>query len=529
MTTALHRTMRSNTPQTQKARADQIKNSAGGYVFKLSQADALDRFLILGTEGGTYYSSEKELSQRGMQLVHSCAARMSPAQFMERVVHAANNAPKRTYALYALAVGLSAPSMELKNAARKSITKCVFTGTDFFELVSYIEALRGWGVSARRALNEILLGEDVERLGLWAVKYRERHGWTWRDALRIAHPKRSEDDTRRGALFDVMLGKPATTGILVVDGWQEVRSLTKPNDIVAAIQKYGLPWEALTDEQRTDDVWKACLPFIGDQAVLRNLATFTRRGLDKDRAFRDQVVERLNTAKRLHPIALLNALKTYSSGGVVGRSKAGAYTPVTAWYNALEDALERSFTAGVTPLGQRVLVALDVSGSMGSPVAGSAVLTCREVAAAIGLAFAKTEPDCDVFGFTSSTGRPSTSISALTNLQIGRSSFKDAVKLTSGLPFGGTDCSLPVRAALAGKVGVDLFVVVTDNETWAGPAHVHTALKQYRQQMQIPAKMAVVGLTATNSSIADPTDPGMMDFVGFSLDLPRAIETFARM
>ena len=40
----------------------QVPNSAGGYVWSVDDWTRLDRFLILGTEGGTYYISERKLS-----------------------------------------------------------------------------------------------------------------------------------------------------------------------------------------------------------------------------------------------------------------------------------------------------------------------------------------------------------------------------------------------------------------------------------------------------------------------------------
>uniref|UniRef100_A0A0M3IBV1 TROVE domain-containing protein n=1 Tax=Ascaris lumbricoides TaxID=6252 RepID=A0A0M3IBV1_ASCLU len=66
--------------QMQKIREDQVRNTAGGYVFKVNDLNRIRRFLILGTEGGTYYSSEKQLTmdnvkamceiiEKGVQLV----------------------------------------------------------------------------------------------------------------------------------------------------------------------------------------------------------------------------------------------------------------------------------------------------------------------------------------------------------------------------------------------------------------------------------------------------------------------------
>ena len=42
------------------------------------------------------------------------------------------------------------------------------------------------------------------------------------------------------------------------------------------------------------------------------------------------------------------------------------------------------------------------------------------------------------------------------------------------------------------------------------------------------AKLIVVGMTATKFTIADPSDPGMLDVVGFDAAAPRVMADFAR-
>jgi len=81
--------------------------------------------------------------------------------------------------------------------------------------------------------------------------------------------------------------------------------------------------------------------------------------------------------------------------------------------------------------------------------------------------------------------------------------------------------------ALDNKIEVDTFGVITDNETWAGDVHPHQALKQYRQRTGIPAREAVFGVVGTPFTIADPSDTGMMDFVGFDSAAPRAFADFS--
>ncbi len=47
--------------------------------------------------------------------------------------------------------------------------------------------------------------------------------------------------------------------------------------------------------------------------------------------------------------------------------------------------------------------------------------------------------------------------------------------------------------------------------------------------MGIPAKLIVVGMTATGFTIADPNDAGMLDVVGFDASAPAMIARFARV
>jgi 60 kDa SS-A/Ro ribonucleoprotein len=108
-------------------------------------------------------------------------------------------------------------------------------------------------------------------------------------------------------------------------------------------------------------------------------------------------------------------------------------------------------------------------------------------------------------------------------------SLNEVIREMERTRFGGTDCALPMLWALENKAEVDLFVVYTDSETWYGKIHPVQALQMYREQMGIPAKLAVVGMLANKFSIADPNDPGMLDFVGFDTSVPQALAEFAKM
>ena len=66
--------------------------------------------------------------------------------------------------------------------------------------------------------------------------------------------------------------------------------------------------------------------------------------------------------------------------------------------------------------------------------------------------------------------------------------------MRSDLPFGGTDCALPMLYATRKRLPVDAFVVMTDNETWAGNIHPVEALRLVigQQSQQVANELAVV-------------------------------------
>jgi 60 kDa SS-A/Ro ribonucleoprotein len=282
------------------------------------------------------------------------------------------------------------------------------------------------------------------------------------------------------------------------------------------------------------EVWEALLEEMPFTALVRNLATLTRVGvLAPGSGAADAVAARLADVDalrraRVHPVQILSALRTYARGrGVRGR---GAWTPVARVVDALDAAFYLAFGA-VEPAGGRVMLALDVSGSMMANVLGLEGLSCREASAAMALVTAATEPRHFFTAFTAGKYRsmhPGFS-SGLTPLSISpRQRLDDVVRQVESLPFGGTDCALPMVEAMKNRWLVDLFVVYTDNETWAGDVHPAQALRRYRERTGIPAKLVVVGMASNGFSIADPEDAGMLDVVGFDAAAPQLIADFAR-
>ena len=505
-----------------------VPNSAGGHAFAISDWTRLDRFLVLGSEGGSYYAGERELTRENATAVLRCIAQDGP-RAVEAIVAVSEEAraPKQDPAIFALALAASAEAEATRRLALAALPRVCRTGTHLFQFADAVEAMRGWGRGLRRAVGAWYRARPVEALAYQAIKYRQRQGWSHRDLLRLSHPE--TDEPARKALFDwICRGTLTVDTPALVHAFAAVQSEGVDGAFAAAqVRSHGLPWEALpTGLLASRAVNEALIERMPVGALVRQLGRLTASGaLAPFSAGTEHVVSVLSDRERLlkarlHPMALLLALKTYASGhGQRGRL---SWEPVGAIVEALNAAFYTAFAA-VEPTGQRLVLALDVSSSMtAGSVAGSS-LTPREAAAAMALVTAATEERWQVVGFTAGGAN------GLTPLPFGPSMRLDqAVAATSDLPFGGTDCALPMLWALERGVMADAFVIYTDSETWAGPVHPVEALRRYREKTGIPAKLVVVGLVSNGFSLADPEDAGMLDVVGFDTAAPALIADFLR-
>jgi 60 kDa SS-A/Ro ribonucleoprotein len=535
------------TPQAERIPGTtQVPNSAGGYAWPVDKWARFDRFLIFGSERGTYYIRERTLTIENAHNARECIADDGP-RVVRRIVEisAAGRAPSNDPALFALAMCAGLGNDATRTMALEALPEVARTGTHLFHFLQYIRAFRGWGRGVRRAVGRWYTAKPAPAVAYQMLKYQARDGWAHRDALRLAHPKAptvGHDVLFRYATkgWDGVLELDGVNDLDVVALIEAIKSLAhlRPNDAARVIADLRLTREMVPTELLTHAVvWEALLERMPLTALIRNLGVMTKVGLitSNGNATRT-VVDRLSDHEalrgaRVHPIAVLVALKTYAQGR--GMKGSGKWSPVTRVIDALDKAFYLSFDNAPTT-GKRIMLALDVSASMGSPVLGLDCLTCRDASAAMALVTAATEPDHRFVAFTKgdypsmwSATHGSAFNTGLSSLTISpRQRLDDVVRKIENLPFGGTDCALPMVEALKHRWPVDAFVVFTDSETWAGTIHPTQALRDYRERMGIAAKLVVVAMTSNGFSIADPNDGGMLDAVGFDTATPNVLSDF---
>jgi len=535
----------------------QVPNSAGGYAYELGKWGRLDRFLILGSDAPTYYANAQKLTKENAGVVLACLQE-DGIRVVKTIVEIsdAGRAPKNDPAIFALTLAASVKNgdskgigaHDIRRVALDNLSKVCRIPTHLFHFVEYLKNQRGFGRSVRTALGQWYTRWTPEQFAYEVVKYQQRDGWSNRDVFRKAHAnlpathqpvarwvvgqdtgprevKRSKDGARVSRYAEV-----GPVGGLIA-AFEEAKT-ADASRLLHLIRDHKLTREMVpTEALSSAAVWEALLPHMPLTALVRNLGKMTEIGLLRPTgpATNDVVLKLADgdyiRKSRLHPLAVLTAMKVYAQGH--GEKGKLTWTPVRQIVDALDVAFYLAF-GNVEPTGKRLNLALDVSGSMGASLIGSP-LTCREACAALALVMANVEKDYVITGFTAGSGRTSHIGygAAIQELAISpRQRLDDVVGYMSRLNFGGTDCALPMMWATEGQHDFDGFIILTDNETWAGNVHPSQALREYRRQRVPGAKLVVGGMTATGFSIADPADPGMLDVVGFDTATPQAIAAF---
>ena len=545
MTNYLNQVYGAPTPQSEPLpdrEERMVQNSAGGYVFPVDDFTRLRRFLILGSEGGTYYAAERPLTVDNAKAVRRCLDTDGRSVVDETLRASRGAAPRIGPPLFVLAMAASFGNDDTRRYALSVLPQAARTGSHLFRFVSYADTMRGWGKGLRQAVGNWYDAQgDVKQTAYQMVKYRHRDGWTHRDLLRKAHPA-GRDNPDYDALYAWVTqgtAPPADDARYdIIRGYQQAQNNAADHAAVAdAIRRYRLTWEMIPAEAMNDrQVWEALFEQMPLTAMLRNLGTLTRLGIiapmsDASRRVADRLTdERELRAARIHPIAILSALTTYRAGkGVRGQN---TWTPVPAVADALDAAFGKSF-AFAPQTGKRFYLGIDVSGSMEwDTIAGVAGLTPRQGAAALAMAIARRESNYYIAAFADGNPPAGYRFSVRRNYDMmpldisATDSIADALRKTGQLPAAGTDCALPMLDAAKKQIPVDCFVVITDNETWAGDIHPCRALEQYRERTGIAAKMVVVAMTSTGFTIADPEDAGTLDVVGFDASAPQVIADF---
>ena len=558
--------------QTERERTDQVKNNAGGYVFDIGKWGQFERFLILGSTSGTYYASGLRITEDCSRAILECLAE-NPGRVLETLVsfNDDNRCAKQDTLLFTLALIVSSDNKVAANSAGSLLPVFARTTYHLATFMNMVTARRSWGRILKRAVANWYMVKSNWNLLYQIFKSQQREGWSHKDLITLAHPK--PDNAERSAFFKFIvkdmwgeneiaeafppalrarfLNYSALKSMMEIQPEQFTHeTVQRALDIIE--NDSSVTWEMLPTfllgEKHGKTVWPKLIPNMGMTATIRKLGQFTSLGLIKERSddLTTLISNRISSKEelirqRIHPLTAISALNVYSSGhGVKGDLK---WTPSPEIKESLEAAVEFSFK-NTPPINKRVFIAVDVSHSMTlGDINGFPGISPRIGAGILAKIFSIQAQDYWIYGFSTKNGKNDVGRGGrfwameepeepyenflLRDLNINdETNFETIIHNMQEMPYGGTDCSLPMIFASEHNLEVDAFVIITDNETWAGGKHSHKALEDYRKKSGINAKLAVIGMTATNFSIADPDDPYSMDMIGMDSNSPAILHSF---
>jgi 60 kDa SS-A/Ro ribonucleoprotein len=470
----------------------------GGETYKLKNLELtrLTRFLILGTETGSFYQSSKELTRENSTVAQKLLdnPETGPAAVAEivRVSHE-GLAEKQDATLFCLALATRSSNLATRQAAYQAIVPVCRTLSQLCTFLNFRFALGGvdggklvgkkiknardkdgkpiderYGNHAssdglRRALRRWLNAQIDENLAYQIIKYPQREGITFRDILRLAKPV--ADSPIRGELYGYAVKGELHDLSANPEIWRRLDAVRKvgidgvrPDQVAEMIREYDLPREVVRTEMLNDPVvWEALLQNMPVMAMVRNLGKMTSIGLFKDSQNKKLVVDRLHdeqriTKSRIHPLALFAAQNTYQSGhGLKGNLSWNADSKIV---DALGDAFDLSFK-NVTPSGKRILLAIDTSGSMRGYANSSSMSSASALSAVMALVILRSEDNVDVIGVDTSIQR---------NLGLsGKMRPIDAANQIAKYGGGGTYLELPFDYARQNGP-YDAIMLFTDSE-----------------------------------------------------------------
>ena len=431
-------------------------NEAGGVAYKFTPRHALAQLAATGCFNGTYYASD----QNQLDVLRLLIDEVEDNFFLAKLaIYARERAFMKDMPAALLVILSKRDSQLMHRLFDRIVDNGRLLRTTFQMIRSGQFGRTSLSSSLQRAFQRWLNEASVGKL-LSASIGRDP---SLRDVLRLARP--TPKDNERRALFGWLTDKevpkwaPATEADLPA----QVRRLVAYRRAETAKQQTTLltdlsvRWDLLADAARGPSVWRAIARQMGPQALRMNLNTLQRHGVFDDHELVNFVAERLANA------------------GEIRRSRQFPYQFLAAYSNASQEipqaikaALQTAaeLACGNIPvLPGPVVIGLDTSGSMSMAVTGargrgaSSTMRCVDVAALFAAAILRRNPDSIVVPFDTRAYDvridPSDSILSL------------AERLAK-YGGGGTDCSLPLRAANTRylKRRFAGCILVSDNQSW---------------------------------------------------------------
>ncbi|MEG0198204.1 MAG: TROVE domain-containing protein [Acinetobacter sp.] len=501
-----------------------ISNQAGGRAFQLDHLQALAQLAATGTLNHTFYQN----AQAQLEQVLALTQNIDATFIAKTAVYTRKNNHMKDMPVLLLAI-LS----QLEQNLFKAVFPLVIDNGK--QLRNFVQIMRS-GAIQRKSLGSL----PKKMINQWLINASDNqllsanigNQPSLADVLKMTHPK--PKDTNQDAFFAYILGKKYELEQLPL----KVQALEKFRQGLTQ-DVPDLPMQLLTNLSLSAQQWAEIAKNGGWQMLRMNLNTFTRHGVFEIEGMDNVIANKLQDQD------------------MIRKSRVLPYQLMATWA-ALDDAvpqvvrqaLEHVMQAAlenVPRLTGRVVVAVDVSGSMASPVTGyrkgaTSKLRCVDVASLFACALKQVNPDIEIMPFDTQLHslnivEHESDVSLFGRLKQVFSGSKthsifEVAKQFAALGGGGTNCSIPLKRLNRDQTAVDLMIYFSDNESWADQLRTqHKTGMLYEwdilKQRCPHAKLVCVDLQPyTHTQVPERIDT--INIGGFSDEVFRLIDLFAQ-
>lgn len=480
------------------------RNAAGGSAYALTPPQVLAQIALTGTLRPTYYvGAELQLAQ-----LLEAAAACTPDYVAKTAIYARRHGHMKEVPAVLLAWLATADGMLFERVYPQVIDN----GRMLRNLVQVLRSgalgRRSLGTRPKRCVQQWLNAASDAQL----LQAMVGQSPSLADVIRMVHPK--APNPARAALYGWLIGKPADVSLLPMGVRDLLRFRADPTAPVPDV-----PFQLLTAQPLSAAHWSRIAERASWQTLRMNLNTFGRHGVYADPARVRKLAARLADPKAI------------AKARVLPYQLLAAYHAATGLPEALKQALAAAMDqacAQVPVLGGEVVVAVDVSGSMSSPVTGwqkgaTSAVRCIDVAALIAACLLKVNPSTRVIAFNDSawTWTPGSAAVLQGSRRWERTlGVLEVASALAGLLGGGTSVSTPFALLERQSQAPDVLVLVSDNMSWVdtGPAHAPTEtwrLWQRLKQRNRNARLVCIDLQP-NTTAQVPERADVLNIGGFT-------------
>lgn len=486
-------------------------NRAGGRAYKLGEKAALAQYAATGTFNDTYYSTAEAqvseileiLSKVDVQFIaktalyarHQGRMKDMPALLVAHLLSRGDEGRTMAKLIFLNVLDNGKMLRNFVQIMQSKVTGRKLTGTVPKKLI------QSWFAAKQPAdIFKMSVGNDPTMKDVLSLGHVTDQGSPERKALYAYLFNREHDFDSLPPLvkeYEVLKKEPAST-------------MTLPK----------VPFEMLMGLSLTDHQWKELALQASWTQLRMSLNTFVRHHVFTSDAVTKQLAAKLCNAELIEkakpfPYQLLTTYLNTAEGEVP-----------KVMLSALHEALEIA-TKNVPTIEGPVYAAVDVSGSMQSPVTGfragaTSKTRCVDAAALIGATYLRRNPESELLPFSDGL--------FLQHGCIAQDSIMTNAKKLAALGGGGTNMTAALAHLNKTKKKGNLVIVASDCETWddsgyrGAGTHFAQAWAEYKSRNP-KAKLVTINLQAGQTTQVQST-PDVLNIGGFSDSIWEVIKNF---